>query len=83
MQKFIFSVYDMKSKVFSIPFFSVNQATALRDFERACRDVNSDLNAFPNDFSLYELGSFDDNTGLISTHTQPDYLALAAQFKEV
>lgn len=82
MEKFFFSVFDTKAKVFSNPFVSVNNATALRDFERVCNDRNSDIFTFAEDYSLYQLGSFDDGTGLITVNSQPMLLGMAIQFKK-
>jgi len=81
MQKFLYSVFDSKSRIFSTPFTSVNQFTALRDFSRASTDPTSDINKFPEDYTLYELGSFDDNSGVIAPHAQALNLGLAVQFK--
>ncbi|AXH74677.1 MAG: nonstructural protein [Microviridae sp.] len=81
MQKSIFSVFDSKASVFATPFTSTNTATATRDFSRACNDPQSDLSAFPEDYFLYQIATFDDQTGLISP-VQIINLGNASQFKE-
>lgn len=82
MERFLYSVFDAKSRVFSIPFTSVNKFTALRDFNSAASDPQSDINRYPEDYSLYELARFDDESGLIAPHPQPEHLGLAIQFKK-
>lgn len=83
MLKSIFSVYDVKAKTFSTPFFSVNRQTALRDFHRATNDPQSDLHNFPEDYTLHDLGTFDDQSGSIACHPMPENLGMALQFKGV
>lgn len=82
MQKFFYSVYDSKAKVFSNPFTSVNHLTATRDFNRAANDPSSDISKFPEDYTLYEIGSFDDVLGILVPHENPTNLGMAIQFKE-
>ncbi|AXH77822.1 MAG: nonstructural protein [Microviridae sp.] len=82
MNKFLYSVYDSKAKAYSNPFTSVNQQIAIRDFTQAVRDENSQLNKFPEDFTLVELAEFDDETAVFNLHPNPIVLGLASNFKE-
>lgn len=61
----IFSVYDSKANAYGSPFFMPNQAMALRSFAAAALDKNSGIGQFPTDFTLFEIGTFDDSGGLI------------------
>lgn len=81
MQKFIFSVRDIAADVYSNPFTSQNQLTATRDFAHACSDPNSSLSKNPEDFQLYQLGTFDDELGVLEGH-QPKLVANATQFQK-
>jgi len=65
MKKPMYSVLDRKAHVFAAPFTSTNDQTATRLFVRACNDPNNDLGMFPNDYALFEVGLFDDETGKI------------------
>lgn len=78
--KKVLSVYDEKVGAFSQPFCSVNHQTALRDFQRAVEDRNLDLFHFPNDYSLFELGEFDDISGLITPTIPPLFLSRGSSF---
>jgi len=82
MIKFVFSVYDNKARAFSTPFFSPRQEMAVRDFTAAARDPQSVINQFPEDYTLYEIGEFDDDNATFNTHTEPLPLGKAIQFKE-
>jgi len=77
--KEIFSVYDNKAQVFSNPFFSTNKMTALRDFQAAAGDSNSQISQYPDDFVLFNIGNFDELTGTI-VPCLPVNLGTADQF---
>lgn len=79
MHKLIFSVRDVAADVYASPFTSQNAQTAMRDFGHACRDQNSQLSKNPEDFQLFQLGSFDDDLGVIVAH-EPRLIANATQF---
>ncbi|AXH77266.1 MAG: nonstructural protein [Microviridae sp.] len=74
-----FSVYDSKAQVFSNPFFSLTTMTALRDFQSAALDSNTQIAQYPEDFVLYEIGAFDDEKGTLVS-CLPVNLGTADQF---
>lgn len=79
----IFSIYDSKAKVFSQAFFSPNIAVALRSFSVAVNDRETQLFKHPEDFSVFHIGEFDDDTGLLVPLLPVVSLGLAANFKGV
>ena len=46
------------------------------------KDSNEDMARHPEDFELYELGSFDDSTGVLQV-TEPRLIARAKDLKDV
>jgi len=82
MIKLVFSVFDSKARVYSSPFMSARSEIAVRDFTRAVNDPALDICKFPNDFSLVELGTFDDETGIIRPYDVPTSYGSASLFKE-
>jgi len=64
-------MHDAKSGLFTQPFYSPNRAVAQRHFIAASEDPASMVSKFPADFRLYELGTFDDSTGVVSVHPVP------------
>lgn len=80
MQKSFFTVYDIKSLVFSSPFLAVNQECAVRSFANAANDFNSEINRNPADYILYEIATFDDTTCQIVPHPERQYLGTALQY---
>lgn len=59
----MFSIYDTVSKLYARPFFDVNDATAKRNLRAAIRDPKSGLAENINDYRLYHIGEFDDQSG--------------------
>lgn len=63
MKHLVCSIYDTKAACFNTPFFTRNEAMAVRSFEAEVRREGSDFNRFPGDFSLFTLGEYDDENG--------------------
>lgn len=59
----IFSIYDSKAAHYLNPFFAPNAAVALRMFERAVNEENTDFHRFAGDYTLFEIGEFRMDTG--------------------
>lgn len=78
----VFAVFDSKAKAFMLPFFSPNVATGARLFESAANDPASLLGKFPEDYTLFHQGEFDDSTGQIKMLLQPVNMGLAANFRK-
>ena len=74
------TVRDMKAEAFLQPFFSPNQGTALRAFDDACQKSDSPFYVHPNDFVLYEIGEYTDETGLLKALNPVKMFACAADF---
>lgn len=67
MIKSIYSVFDSKAAIFSPPFYMSNNAMAIRSFGEIVEDKNTMVARHPEDFSLYMLGAFDDETGNLAS----------------
>lgn len=76
----VFSLYDIKAKVFQTPFFMQNQGTALRAFSDLVNDERSFVNKHPEDYQLYHVGDFDDEKALFTNKTPVDLVATASEF---
>lgn len=60
--KNIYTIYDVVAEVFNRPFFDINHASAMRGFENSILQ-HSPINK--NDYALYHIGSFDEQSGII------------------
>jgi len=76
----ICSVYDQKARLFSAPFTSSTEDTAVRDFARAVVDTRSMVDKFPADYELHLLGSFNEHSGEIEACAIPKLLAKGADY---
>lgn len=83
MRHGIFAVFDDKAKAFISPFTLPNQDMAIREFSRSARDPNHMFGVHAEDYSLFRVGFFDDETGVIEATPKPEYIALAAMLKDV
>ena len=70
------ATFDKTMNAFVTPFFAVSTAMALRDWATAARDPQHMFNACPQDFDLYEIGVFDQDTGKVDS-TEPVHVASA------
>lgn len=65
----MFSVYDKKAECFSPPFFMRATGLALRGFiDMINSGEKTQYSAHPEDFDLYELGEWNDETGKVEQY---------------
>lgn len=77
-----FSVFDSKTGAYMLPQFLRNAGEATRSFEAAVNDGQSTFSKHPADFTLFEIGEFDDSTGKYTEHQAQVNLGVAVQFKK-
>ena len=68
MKLIIFSVYDQKAEAYLPPFFIPNAAMAQRTFSEAVNSPSHQFGKHPADYTLIELGTFDDGKATIHPH---------------
>lgn len=78
----VFSVLDSKIGAFGVPFVAVSGPAAQRLLSVTVRDGESLLSRFPEDYALYEIGNFDDQTGELCPCV-PVSVCSCVQLKEV
>lgn len=79
----IFSVFDSKAGAFIQPFFSINVATATREFATAAQDGDHAFHRHSGDFELFLLGEWDQYEGHIKMYEQKQSLGLASMYLSV
>lgn len=67
----MFAAFDSKAGVFMTPFFQARTELAVRSFAAALSRPDSEMRLFPEDFTLFELGSFDEESGKFEVHGAP------------
>lgn len=79
----VVAIRDQAASVYSRPFFVPTVGMAMRSFQDECNRQSDDneLWKHPEDFTLWQLGSFDDNTGRFSNLEVPEQIATGKQMR--
>jgi len=73
----MFSIRDQKAETFNSPFFQSTHGEAERAFRTAVHDSKTQLHQYPEDFDLYFLGEYDNQSGVISPLDTPQHMVKA------
>lgn len=76
----IVAVQDAKASAFLTPVFFANVGQAIRLFGDVCAQKDSSFYVHPEDYALYKLGEYNDNSGIITPLHTPEYLSRATDF---
>jgi len=84
MKMLVCTIRDRAAEAYGRPFFLPATGVAIRSFQDEVNRKAEDNQVYqhPDDFDLYELGSFDDFSGKFELHEQPKLLALGKQVKD-
>lgn len=77
----VYSVYDEKAKAYLQPWFALNRETAERTFQAACWDDSHQFHRFAADFTLFEIGAFDQERGVLAAFDNHRNLGTALAFR--
>lgn len=77
----IFVIKDSKVG-FMNPAVDQNDFTAIRNLRVAMSDDHSIIKLHASDFSLYKIGTFDSESGIIDAFPSPEFVADAISLKE-
>ena len=78
----MYSIYDSKAEAFMEPYFATTPGLALRAFSNGANNKETTIGKYPNDFVLYEVGQFDDQTGDLDNYTENKNLGIAIEYIE-
>ena len=62
----MFAIYDSKAETYLLPYYFQYEGQATRMFSDWVNDPNHPFGKHPDDYTLYSIGEYDDNTGTIS-----------------
>lgn len=65
----VFSICDGKAGSWLPPFFARSEGSAIRSLMNALSDVNSDFSKYPEDYTLYRIGTFNDDSGSLDGYS--------------
>lgn len=76
----VFTVFDSKAEIYLQPFMFQTKGQAVRVFQDSANDENHQFNKHAEDFTLFELGEYDDNTAQFKLHDTPAPIGKAIEF---
>lgn len=62
----VYSFYDAKAQMFSVPFFLHSDGQAVRAAIDMGEDLSTRIGRHPEDFILYRIGTFDDGNAVVT-----------------
>lgn len=77
----VFSVYDAKANCYMQPFFALTKGLGTRVFAEWADDENHPCGKWPDDFTLFEIGEWDDQQGVLINHAANISLGTALEYK--
>lgn len=77
-----FAIRDNKAEYFNTPFFQKSHGEAERSFKQLTNDNQSTVSKYPEDFDLYYVGDYDDNTGTITALETAQHVIKAIHLKD-
>lgn len=78
----MFAIYDQKAEFYLSPITFNSRGESLRNFSDAVNDSTTMLHRHPADFTLFEIGTYDNEKCEIQMHTSPINLGNAIEFVE-
>ena len=77
----LYTVYDAISESYSPPMINRTRGEALRSFTDEVNNPNSQLFKHAEDYTLFEIGEWDNQTGRITPFDAPFPVGSAHEFK--
>lgn len=82
MKNRMYAIRDNVANFFTAPFVSPNDAHATRILALEMYKEDSTIRHYPEQFDLYRLGEYDDQSGIILTEPLPELLCNAASLQK-
>lgn len=81
MQLNMYSIRDAKGEIYNPPFFKKTHGEAERDFHQLVKDDKSMPGQYPEDYDLFYIGKYDDQTGKTEGLQTPQHIIKALDVK--
>jgi len=82
MKSTVCTVYDSAAKAYLQPFYQAGKGTAFRAFQDAVNDEKSQFHKHPKDYSLFIIGTFDDEKCTFDMLPRPEMVVSAVEVLE-
>nr|WAE43877.1 MAG: nonstructural protein [Microviridae sp.] len=77
----VFGIYDSKAEAYLQPFFMKSAGEAIRAITDLVNDDKHNFGKYSADYTLFQLGSFDDATAKFDMLLTPHSLGVLLEFK--
>lgn len=81
MKMKFFTVYDSQSEAYLPPFTMQTKGAAIRAFSDSVNDTSTQFYKHPQDYTLFEIGEYDDQTATLRPYEAKISLGLAKEFQ--
>lgn len=81
MELYVYAIFDRKAQIYSQPFFTPNEAVAVRMLRGMVREPGTQIHQSPEDFTLYALGRYNDLLGMFDCSKEPVPVVNALQLQ--
>lgn len=76
----VFSIFDSKAEAYLPPLFEMTKGVAIRRFTAAVQNEDSEFCKHAPDFTLFEIGEWDEQTGTLTSHEAKISLGCAVEY---
>lgn len=76
----VFSIYDIGVSTWLRPMFARNKGEMVRQFSEGVNDSKSSISRYADDYVLYEIGTWNDDTCEFNLHKAPIKIGVAREF---
>lgn len=76
----MFTVFDSAADAFLEPFFAPTVEVAIRMFRTLVNREDHQFHVYPEDYTLFHIGTFDGSRGLVDSLATPHSIGLAQTF---
>lgn len=80
MNQKLFTVYDCKSEAYDRPWTSPSRGIAIRSLMDVLKDPQHPFSKWPSDFTLFEIGEYDNQTGTLIPYETKVNLGVLIEF---
>jgi len=78
----IYSVYDSAAEAYLLPFVLPTKGLAIRGFGEAVNNPQHDFCKYSEQYTLFELGTFNDATAEFKLYASPENMGVGVEFKD-
>ncbi len=76
----VYCIFDAKAMAYANPFFFPQEGLALRAFADLCNDPETAVGCHPDDYTLFHIGRFDSDEGMLEPNLAPVTLGNGLEF---